>query len=385
MEGRLSRLAVLAILTSLLQVVSCSSGGPAPPTAAPGPGPDGPARPAVEIVPTQPTARMFVSPVGDDGNAGTESAPVRSIAQAAGMAKPGTEVVVADGTYEGSVTTDVSGTAEARIAFVAATTGGAKIVGDGSEDVAWLNSGDYVDIVGFDITGPNTDGLTSGGSFGRIVDNRVHGFRAGNCISTANSDYDMHDIDVIGNIAFGCGGDELDHGIYVSHGRGMVSNNIAYDNAGYGIHCWHNCNELDISNNLVFGNPQGGIVIGQGDSPNYGEVPADNFIVANNIAIDNGRDGIRESGETGPNNEFLNNILWNNGTDKINLNTGTANGTLIEDPGFVDFRPDGSGDYRLRPGSPAVDAGAATGFPSTDIDGTPRPQGGGVDIGVYER
>jgi hypothetical protein len=41
-------------------------------------------------------------------------------------------------------------------------------------------------------------------------------------------------------------------------------------------------------------------------------------------------------------------------------------------------------DYRLRPGSPAIDAGACDGAPATDIEGTPRPQGAGCDIGAYE-
>ena len=36
----------------------------------------------------------------------------------------------------------------------------------------------------------------------RLVDNKVHGFRGGNCITTANDNYDLHDIDVIGNLAF---------------------------------------------------------------------------------------------------------------------------------------------------------------------------------------
>ena len=36
----------------------------------------------------------------------------------------------------------------------------------------------------------------------------------------------------------------------------MISNNIAFDNAGFGIHCWHACNALTISNNLVFDNPR---------------------------------------------------------------------------------------------------------------------------------
>lgn len=40
-------------------------------------------------------------------------------------------------------------------------------------------------------------------------------------------------------------------------------------------------------------------------------------------------------------------------------------------------------DYRLQPGSPAIDAGAAVLSPN-DYAGNPRPLGGGFDIGVYE-
>jgi hypothetical protein len=38
----------------------------------------------------------------------------------------------------------------------------------------------------------------------------------------------------------------------------------------------------------------------------------------------------------------------------------------------------------LLPGSPAIDAGSATGAPTTDQRGTARPQGPGVDIGAFE-
>jgi hypothetical protein len=333
---------------------------------------------------TAPAQKLFVSPQGDDSNQGTQAAPVRSIERAAAMSRPGTHVVVADGTYPGSVTTDVSGTAQARIAFVSATRGGAKIVGDRGS-AAWRNRGNYVDIVGFDITGANEDGLTSEGSYDRIAGNRVHGFRAGNCITTASGDYALHDIDVIGNVAFGCGSDRLDHGIYVGHARGVVANNISYGNAGFGIHCWHACNALTISNNLVFNNPQGGVLIGQGDGPNFGNVQADNIVVANNIAIGNGRDAMREVGGTGPHNRFLNNIFWNNEVNDISFHDGSESGTKVQDPALVDFRGDGTGDYRLRPNSPGIGAGVQHGAPPNDIDGTPRPTNGGIDIGAYQR
>ena len=49
---------------------------------------------------------------------------------------------------------------------------------------------------------------------------------------------------------------------------------------------------------------------------------------------------------------------------------------------FVDWK---KYDLRLSDNSPAIDAAALRLAPVTDIDGTPRPQGAGVDVGAYER
>ena len=59
-------------------------------------------------------------------------------------------------------------------------------------------------------------------------------------------------------------------------------------------------------------------------------------------------------------------------------------GTNIDqDPRFVDVQ---GRDYRLQPGSPAVDAAVSSSGPGLDHDfaGTPRPQGGRKDIGAFE-
>jgi hypothetical protein len=331
--------------------------------------------------PAAPRQQLYVATNGDDRNPGTRTNPFRSIKKAASVARPGTEVRVAPGEYPGSVRTAPSGTASARISYISEKKWGARIVGDGG-GAAWQNDGDYVDIVGFDISGDNEDGLSTAGSYGRLANNRIHGFTPGNCMSTANSGYTLHDIDVIGNVVYRCGDSRLDHGIYVSHTGGTVVNNIAHGNAGYGIHCWHNCNRLKIANNLVFNNKTGGIVVGQGDSPNNGSVDADNFIVANNIAVFNGV-GIAEEGATGKNNKYINNNVFGN-REAISLQTGKEIGTIRADPKFVDFKLDGTGDYRLQPSSPSVNAGTATGAPELDIAGNRRSQGGAVDVGAYE-
>ncbi|MHB9111245.1 MAG: choice-of-anchor Q domain-containing protein [Thermoleophilia bacterium] len=61
--------------------------------------------------------------------------------------------------------------------------------------------------------------------------------------------------------------------------------------------------------------------------------------------------------------------------------TGMGAGDLAADPGFLNAN---ILDFRIAPGSPAVDAAAATAAPAIDIDGQPRPRGPGFDIGAYE-
>jgi parallel beta-helix repeat protein len=67
------------------------------------------------------------------------------------------------------------------------------------------------------------------------------------------------------------------------------------------------------------------------------------------------------------------------GGSQSTLTWGSGNKT--ENPLFVDLA---GSDYRLREGSPAIDAGTADGAPPRDLEGTARPCGAAVDIGAYE-
>ena len=59
----------------------------------------------------------------------------------------------------------------------------------------------------------------------------------------------------------------------------------------------------------------------------------------------------------------------------------TGEGNIDTPPLFVN--PD-EGDVALQTGSPCIDAGTSKDLPTTDIQGTSRPQGNGVDMGAYE-
>ncbi len=70
-----------------------------------------------------------------------------------------------------------------------------------------------------------------------------------------------------------------------------------------------------------------------------------------------------------------NNLLWGCKNRKYSTTDISA------EPRFVD--PD-KGDFRLKPGSPGIDAGATIEEIKTDLEGTARPQGKAFDIGAYE-
>lgn len=62
---------------------------------------------------------------------------------------------------------------------------------------------------------------------------------------------------------------------------------------------------------------------------------------------------------------------------------GHGKHSITADPKDIFVAP-GANDYHLKKGSPAIDAGTALKKVTEGLEGTPRPQGGGCDIGCYE-
>lgn len=204
----------------------------------------------------------------------------------------------------------------------------------------------------------------------------------------------------------------------------LVEGNVILDNGvagGSGINC-DGVTDSVIRNNLLLGNHAGGITLYRIDG---GAASTGNLVVNNTIVMaSDGRWGIAlhdgAANTTLANNIVLSRHAWRGSLD-VEVATGSHDGLasdhnvlmdrITTDGGdsvidlatwratygqdaatfiaaeaalFVDPTLPG-GDYHLREGSPAIDAGTATGAPSADVDGDPRPIGEGVDIGADER
>lgn len=348
------------------------------------------------------TTHLYVSPSGSDSNPGTSALPFRTMSHAANAATAGTVVHVAPGTY-GYVESTKSGTSSAPIIFVSDTKWGARINAPGRVR-AWMNTGDWVIIQGFEITGSQYSGITSTASHGRFRGNHIHSLVPPNCsrggagIELENYSETDNDVDgnVIHDIAFNLSGCARIHGVYPQGPYGgRVINNVVYRTGGWGIHLYHNANHILVSNNTVFNNKLAGIIVGASYEGND-QLPGldTGTVVTNNIVVDNAGGCIEENnpGRT-YGNTYVNNTCYDNDGfgNKITLLTppsgqpwSTVTGTLTTDPQFVDYQPDGSGDYRLQSTSPSANSGTTTGAPAYDNNLAARPQGSAVDRGAYE-
>src|SRR6266478_7870835 len=289
----------------------------------------------------------YVSPNGSDRNAGSVKRPWATIDYAAMWLLPGDTVHVRPGVYSGRIATAASGVADARITYISEQKWEAHIIGDVVDRSAWDNRGNYVDIIGFDVSGIGRTGLYNEGSHVRFIANHVH------------------DIGWINASLCATSGSQV-HGIYHANRGGYILNNLVYHNRAYGIHLWHAAFEVAISGNTVFNNGSSGLVVGAGDAPKGNR--ADSCLVSNNIFAYNARYGFVESGNTGTYNRYIKNLTYENKLGSFQLQNGNlATDTIDLDPKFVNYTGDSNGDYHLRVGSPALHSGTTEAAPIDDI------------------
>ena len=351
------------------------------------------------VVPEVVRTNLYVAPGGSDANPGTEAEPFRTISRAAQVVTPGTTVYVAPGQYTGGFRTEVSGSAEARIIFQSSERRGARIVPplDSRTTSAWDNRGSHVDIIGFEIDGTQyqsgnkwLSGIYNGGSHNSIRHNHVHHVgvdvpceSAGGAGIVVDSYHKGTQSEVIANNVHDIGPPEcaFHHGIYIGT-EARVRSNLIYRIAGAGIQLWRDANRVEVSGNTV-STSGAGIVVGSGDY-HHSSGPNDYTVVANNIVYDN-KQGILELGQTGENNSYRNNLVFQNAVTDWRLPEGRKHvGTIAAEPAFVEYSRTGTPDFRLSPRSPAIGKGLPGDTPEQDYEGKLRSKATGYDIGAFQ-
>ena len=332
-----------------------------------------------------------------------------TIQAAIDAASDGDSVLVADGIYtgDGNKNLDFQGKA----ITVQSENGSDNCIidceGDGRGFYFHTGEGENSVISGFTITnGQTDDGESSGSGYDERFGGGISCYQSSptinNCIITGNSGrlgggiscYDssptINNCTISGNTAPYDGGGILCR-FFSSPSivKCTITGNTT-DSWGGGISC-STSSSPTITNCLIIENTGncGGICCGGFSSPNI-----TNSTISGNKAVIHGG-GIHLGHNSSP--TFSNCILWNNLPDQINVlsESGasvlvmysdiqggyTGVGNIDADPLFVDPEND---DYHLTESSPCRDVGTPTGAPIDDIDGDPRPQGAGYDMGADE-
>jgi parallel beta-helix repeat protein len=224
---------------------------------------------------------------------------------------------------------------------------------------------------GIELSGEGTAAVT-----GNVVDGNAVGIRvigAGTPTISENT--------ITSNLNFGIHGG-YDYDPFVPT---LIANNVIAGNLGHGFY-WHVAPDTRgpfLVNNTIADNAESAIRL-EGDM--------ETTRVANNVVVGSSSSPTFDcpadlSFGTAPIVEF--NDVFSRGTGAVYGgvcagHTGHA-GNISADPLFA-----GETDYRLRPGSPAIDAGTSDGAPAADFGGVARPQDGdgdgtpAVDMGAYE-
>lgn len=170
-----------------------------------------------------------------------------------------------------------------------------------------------------------------------------------------------------------------DHAIYNCGDHTIITNNIFYNcNAGWGIHMagYDTVDDVVVSNNVfAYGYKRGQLILWQ---------PCHNIIIQNNIFYKPAvRNAINFLSNDLQNIIIRSNLVFGGGLkDDDDNGVSQVTGNLVGlDPLFRDAD---NYDFRILPDSPAIDAGIDTLAPDVDMEGNPRPQGSGYDLGAYE-
>jgi len=366
----------------------------------------------VALIGTASTAHAavyYVAIAGNDSNSGDSSSPFRTVKKGISILKPGDTLYVRGGNYGETISSGTqaipAGTSWSSTVTIAAYPGEVVtlrridlhapsiryLVFDGfvldaqrsTDQAIYLSDGaNHIRFRNCEVKGATQHGVlltyrTGSTNFNEFINLKVH---------DNGSRY------------------QLDHGLYITTSYNLVQNCEVYANAAYGIHVYNGTSGQRADGNIVRGNfvhdnstygAGSGIIASSGSGNTVynnvvwnhrgpgievawanptGTKVYHNTVCKNGIGISIGSDSASAT--------IGNNAVYNNTTAIKNQGSSTALwNNLTSDPGFVNLNYN---DYRLRSGSPAINAGIPLSEVLVDILGVVRPQGSGVDIGAYE-
>mgnify|MGYP001327286453 FL=1 len=375
-------------------------------------------------------ATYYVATTGSDSNPGSEAAAFRTIAHAVSRMNAGDTTYVKSGVYnEGLIKFRRSGTASAPIKLLNAP-GESPVINFGANKAnrlvhrIELNAGSetaigWITIEGFEL-GYGYDGIKYYNAHDvTIRRNWIHHAKAQGILGSGkNMLIDRNVISHNGESA------QLDHGMYLTGSNYVITNNLIYANATFGLQMagypW------DMSQYFTGPNPR---LTGHGGRVDPSYAGATGWLIANNTFAYNGAAGIVIWMSGAKNNRIVNNIFYENSVNgkssrsvngvafvgggvgnKIDNNVFyasgsggtlmvsegerategvhyTQSGNITVNPNFEGAGATLSGvpNFKLLPGSPAIDKGLNL-LPQVTWDhaGGQRPFGAAFDIGAYE-
>jgi Right handed beta helix region len=324
----------------------------------------------------------YVARNGRDSNPGTLASPWQTIGKAVDTLRPGQRAFVRRGVYRENVQLSRPGTAGQPITL-SAYRGERPVIshpagpleidtgywrvrgfvlerakGTSSTNVYFESGAHHVELSASEIRYSQDQGIFSEEETRNlhILGNRIHD-------------------NGLGHVS----GQHQSHGIYLQGRLHFAANNLVFAHPfGFGIQVYDQNSRSIIVNNTVTGAAHSGIVVG-------GEGGVDNITIRNNILAFNAKYGVQTDSDCPRGPVLIDaNVIFGNGDGPIQRDCSQlrVGANVFADPRFASRA---RRDFRLGPGSPAVDRARRDFAPRTDIVGRKRPRGRGYDIGAFER